>query len=79
MNPKQDPEHLGSGFVISSDGYILTNAHVINNVFDGGIIRIVFHDDREYTAVLINYDEDSDIALLKINNAEFGKVFNYLK
>ena len=78
MNPKRDQQHLGSGFVISSDGYILTNAHVVNNVFDGGIIRIVFNDDREYTALLINYDEQSDIALLKINNAEFGKVFEYL-
>ena len=78
-NPKQDSQHLGSGFVISSDGYILTNAHVVNNIFDGGKIRIVFHDDKSYEAVLVNYDEDSDIALLKISNAEFNKVFHYVK
>ena len=78
-NPRQDQQHLGSGFVISADGYILTNAHVINNIFDGGIIRIVFHDDKEYKATLVNYDEASDIALLKITNAEHGKVFEFLK
>ena len=77
-NPKQDPQHLGSGFIISSDGYILTNAHVVNNIFDGGKIRIIFHNDKEYKAVLVNYDEASDIALLKITNAEFDKVFEFL-
>ena len=77
-NPKQDPQHMGSGFVISADGYILTNAHVVNNIFDQGKIRIIFHDDREYQAALINYDEASDIALLKITNAEFGTVFEFL-
>ena len=78
QNPKQDQQHLGSGFVISADGYILTNAHVVNNIFDGGKIRIVFHDDTEYQAVLVNYDEASDIALLKITNAAFDKVFEFL-
>ena len=78
-NPKQDPQHLGSGFVISSDGYVLTNAHVVNNIFDGGKIRLVFHNDTEYEARLVNYDEASDIALLKITNAEHGKVFDFLK
>ena len=79
MNPKKDPQHVGSGFVISSDGYILTNAHVINNIFDGGKIIVLFQSDKSYEANLINYDEDSDVALLKINNAEFGKVFEYLE
>ena len=79
-NPRQEKEHLGSGFVISPDGYILTNAHVVNNIFQaGGKIRIIFHDDKEYEASLMNYDEPSDIALLKINNAEYDKVFTYLK
>ena len=78
-NPKKDTQHSGSGFVISADGYILSNAHVVSNVFDGGKIRIFFHDDKEYEAKLVNYDEDSDIALLKIINAEHGKVFEFLK
>jgi len=67
-NPKDDPTHLGSGFVISSDGFVITNAHVINNIFDGGTLTIVFHDDVSHEATLINYDEESDIALLKIVN-----------
>jgi serine protease Do len=79
MNPKQDPQHVGSGFVISSDGYVLTNAHVINNIFDGGKVIVIFQSDKSYEADLINYDEESDIALLKINNAEHGKVFEYLE
>jgi serine protease Do len=79
MNPRQDPQHVGSGFVISSDGYVLTNAHVVNNIFDGGKIIVIFQSDKSYEADLINYDEESDIALLKINNAEHGKVFEYLE
>jgi len=73
--PKQEPTHMGSGFVISSDGYVVTNAHVINNIIDGGKAVIKFKNDEEYEANLVNYDEESDIALLKINNAEVGKVF----
>jgi len=79
MNPKQDPQHVGSGFVISSDGYILTNAHVINNIFTGGKVIVIFQNDKSYEADIVNYDEESDIALLKINNAEHGKVFEYLE
>ena len=78
MNPKQDPQHIGSGFVISEDGYVLTNAHVINNIIDGGKIIVIFQSDITYEADLVNFDEDSDIALLKINNAEEGKVFDFL-
>ena len=78
--PQKRDQQLGSGFVISSDGYILTNAHVVNNILDGnGTINITFYDDRKYKADLINYDEISDIALLKINNAEFNKKFTFLK
>ncbi|MBC8226007.1 MAG: trypsin-like peptidase domain-containing protein [Gammaproteobacteria bacterium] len=78
-NPKQDPQHVGSGFVISADGYVLTNAHVINNIIDGGKVIVIFKNDKSYEADLVNYDEDSDIALLKINNAEHDKVFEYLE
>ena len=79
MNPKQDPQHVGSGFVISADGYVLTNAHVINNIIDGGKIIVIFQNDKSYEADLINYDEDSDIALLKINNSEHDKIFQYIE
>ncbi|MEJ2685596.1 MAG: DegQ family serine endoprotease [Gammaproteobacteria bacterium] len=54
---------LGSGFIISSDGYILTNAHVVNHADH---IVVGLHDRRELTAKLVGMDKLSDIALLKI-------------
>ena len=56
----------GTGFVISSDGYVITNSHVINNVKILGKITLRFYNDTSYNAKLINYDDESDIALLKI-------------
>ena len=63
---QNNPFSTGSGFVISADGYVITNAHVVSNVFDGGIIHIIFKNGERYEVDLVNYDEDSDIALLKI-------------
>ena len=63
---KNRPFNSGSGFVTSADGYVITNAHVVSNVFDGGIIHIIFKNSERYEVDLVNYDEDSDIALLKI-------------
>ncbi|MGA7802857.1 MAG: DegQ family serine endoprotease [Gammaproteobacteria bacterium] len=54
---------LGSGFIISSDGYILTNAHVVNHADH---IVVGLDDRRELTAKLVGMDKLSDIALLKI-------------
>ena len=53
----------GSGFIISDDGYILTNFHVIEN--SHSITVSLYHGD-EYEATLIGYDESNDIAVLKI-------------
>ena len=53
----------GSGFIISDDGYILTNFHVIEN--SNSITVSLYHGD-EYEATLIGYDESNDIAVLKI-------------
>lgn len=60
---KFDSESLGSGFIISKDGYLITNNHVIRNA-DEIIVRL--SDRREYIATLIGSDEQSDVALLKI-------------
>ena len=54
----------GSGFIISEDGYILTNRHVIHGA-DEIIVKLI--DKSEYTAELIGEDEASDIALLKVD------------
>jgi serine protease Do len=61
--PQQDKTFLGSGFIISQDGYILTNFHVIRNA-DQVVVRLL--DRRELTAKVIGGDEKSDLALLKI-------------
>lgn len=55
---------LGSGFIISSDGYILTNNHVINNASE---IIVRLNDRRELEAKVIGADKSSDLALLKVN------------
>jgi len=55
---------LGSGFIISSDGYILTNAHVVENADE---ITIKLTDKREYAARVIGRDKRTDVALLKID------------
>lgn len=57
-------QSLGSGFIISQDGYILTNAHVIDNA-DEVTVRLT--DKREFKAKVIGADKRSDIALLKIS------------
>lgn len=53
----------GSGFIISSDGYILTNYHVIE---DSSSISVSLYDGTVYDAALIGYDESNDIAVLKV-------------
>jgi serine protease Do len=61
----------GSGFVISEDGYILTNNHVISA---GNLVKITTHDGQEYTAQLVGKDKDSDLAVLKVENANLKPV-----
>jgi S1-C subfamily serine protease len=59
----------GSGFVISSDGYIITNNHVIE---DTGSIRVTFSDGLELNADLIGTDPSTDIAVIKVYDGEFN-------
>ena len=54
---------LGSGFIISEDGYIVTNHHVIDGADE---ITITLNDQRQYTAEIIGSDPRSDLALIKI-------------
>lgn len=58
----------GSGFVITDDGYIVTNCHVIADVIDYPTltIEVTFYDGTSYPAALIGYEEDNDVAVLKI-------------
>ncbi len=54
----------GSGFIISDDGYILTNYHVVE---DANSVTVTLYDDTTYDAELIGYDESNDIAILKVD------------
>lgn len=62
--PRDDMVNYGSGFIISENGYILTNAHVIK---DSRLIKATLNDKRIFTAKLIGVDEQTDVALLKID------------
>jgi serine protease Do len=61
---ERESQSLGSGFVISPDGYILTNRHV---VADADAIQVRFSDRRTYDAEVIGSDKASDVALIKID------------
>ena len=68
----QPPRGVGSGFLVSSDGYILSNHHVVSGA---GRVIVTFTDRREFTAKVIGSDQRTDVALLKIE----GKGFPSLK
>ncbi len=55
---------MGTGFIISADGYVLTNHHVVEGSDD---VKVKLSDRREFTAKVVGSDQESDVALLKIN------------
>src|SRR4030067_2381748 len=63
MPREHESQSLGSGFVISADGYIMTNAHVVDSA-DKITVRLT--DKREFRAKVIGADKRTDVALLKI-------------
>ncbi len=65
--PKRGPEiGTGSGFIITSNGYILTNNHVVGSAKKNGI-KVQLSDTREYKAKLIGTDKYTDLAVIKID------------
>ncbi|MDF7801450.1 DegQ family serine endoprotease [Pontiellaceae bacterium B1224] len=66
LEPKKySKEGLGSGFIISKDGYILTNNHVVN---DADRITVILADDRKFSAKVIGSDPKTEVALIKIDD-----------
>ena len=63
MPQKHVTQSQGSGFIISADGYILTNAHVVNNASK---ITVKLTDRREFEGKVIGVDERTDVAVIKI-------------
>ncbi len=69
--PRSEARSLGSGFIISADGYILTNAHVVEGADE---INVRLTDKREYKAKVIGADKRTDVALIKIDAANLPAV-----
>ena len=64
---------MGSGVVLSEDGFILTNAHVIDGASQGDV-RVTLADNREYDAIIVGADPSTDIAVLKIQAEDLNAV-----
>ena len=61
----------GSGFILTSDGYIVTNYHVIEGANE---IKVTTYDNKSYDAELTGYDESNDIAVLKVDASDLTPV-----
>ncbi|MDD4715021.1 MAG: trypsin-like peptidase domain-containing protein [Oscillospiraceae bacterium] len=61
----------GSGFIISADGYILTNYHVVENA---KTIQVTLGSGAKYSGRLVGYDDDSDVAVLKVSASSLNPV-----
>ena len=57
----------GTGFFISTDGYVITNYHVIEG---GTKVTVTTHEDEEYSAEIIGYEENNDLAVLKVDGED---------
>lgn len=72
--PQQEeevPRGVGSGFIISADGFVLTNAHVIDGADD---VYVTLNDKREYKAKIIGVDKRTDVAVVKIEGSNLPRL-----
>ena len=69
--PEREAQSVGSGFIISSDGYVITNAHVVDGADE---VSIKLADRREFKAKVVGTDKRTDVALLKIDASNLPKV-----
>lgn len=68
---KEQLAGTGSGFLFSSDGYLFTNSHVVHNA---QTIKVKLHDGTTIAGTLIGEDPDTDLAIVKISDADFKPV-----
>lgn len=66
-----EEQSVGSGFVLSADGYVLTNAHLVN---DANEVLVRLSDKREFKAKVVGLDKRTDVAVLKIDASGLPKV-----
>jgi serine protease Do len=71
QQPRPQEMLMGSGFIVSPDGLIMTNNHVVKDMKD---IKVTLPGNKEYTAKLIGSDAESDIALIKIDAKNLSAV-----
>ncbi len=65
----------GSGFILTADGYVLTNFHVIQTPMKSGAdINVILHDGTKYTASVVGYEQENDVAVLKIEGENLPHV-----
>lgn len=62
------PQNIGSGFIVSKDGLIVTNKHVVSDT--GGKYQVITSDDKKYDVVKIYRDPLNDVAILKVNPSQ---------
>ncbi len=67
----QREDSLGSGVIVSPDGYILTNNHVVDGASD---VRVTFADKRQLKATVVGTDPKTDIAVLKVDGSGFSAI-----
>jgi len=67
QNPKQEVQGLGTGVIVTADGYILTNYHVVGEANDIHVTVMHPSGKREYSAQMIGGDKQEDLALIKID------------
>lgn len=65
------PRGVGSGFIISADGYVMTNAHVVDGADE---VYVTLTDKREYKAKIIGADKRTDVALVKIEGSNLPRL-----
>ena len=61
----------GSGFILTADGYVVTNYHVVEGATS---VQVITHKGQEHEAKIIGYDATNDVALLKVDNVQFSPV-----
>ena len=70
----EEQDSLGSGVIVRSDGFILTNLHVVDNLFDLFETEVTLNDGRRISAKVVAWDKPNDLAVLHINMTDLTPI-----